>query len=173
MQFSLIPALGAGLMATLLMSLFSEIVSMKGITSMPTFPLILGTAFSGDRDAAMLIGSGLHYAVLGTVVYGVGYAMVFAVLGSASWWLGLVLGLVQGAVTGVVLGAVEDAHPRMVDAPGSADGTILLPSADRPEVALTKPGMFGVNWGDSTPAALMASYALYGLVFSIIYSMMV
>lgn len=171
MDFNLIPALGAGLMATVVMSLFTEVVALKGVTSMPSMSFLIGSAFSGDRDTAMTIGNGLHFGLLGGLVSGIGYAVALAVVDQPSWMVGLGVGLVHGTLVGIALGKVEDLHPRMVD-PVPAGRRAIRRTRHRSEVVAVKPGMFGVNWGDVTPVIIVSSYALYGLVYSLIYSIL-
>ena len=165
MDFSLIGALFSGLMATVVMSLFMEGVAMRRLAAMPNMSLLYGSWLSGDRDVAMVIGNILHFGVVGTLVFGVAYATVLSFFETGSLALGVALGLIHGVAAGIGLGMINRAHPRMT-------GSI----ADRPdlskqaaEVNLIDPGMFGVNWGNAAPVFVMASYLLYGVVFTLMY----
>ena len=89
-------------------------------------PLLLGSILTEDRSRARAIGYGLQLLVgLG---FSLVYAAIFAAVGLASWWFGLLLGAVHaglfgGPLTNVVLPAL---HPRMGKAWTDATDTPLL-----------------------------------------------
>lgn len=177
MSFSLFPALFAGLMATVAMSLVAEGASLKDFTAMPSMSFVIGSAFSGDQDEAMLVGNLVHFALLGTVLYGIGYALALSVLDASPLLVGAGVGMVHGALIGIALGMVDTVHPRLVDparpevAMASAKGsTAIRIAVDRSEVVAVRPGTFGVNWGEQTPVVIMASYTVFGVVFAFLYS---
>jgi len=167
--FSLISSLLAGLMATVTLSLALEVASLRGMTSMPTMPLILGTFVSGDHDVAVAIGSALHFGVIGSVVTGSLYGLLFSFI-DVTWWLAILVGLLHGTVVGVGMGYLRAVHPRIIDVSVTVpDGGVA--AADlRGGVVLKDPRVFGVGWGDLTPVVLVGSYACYGLVFALVYS---
>jgi hypothetical protein len=167
--FSLISSLLAGFLATVMLSLALEVASFRGMTSMPSMPLILGTFVSGDHDLAVAIGSALHFAVIGPVVTGSLYGLLFSFI-DATWWLAILVGLLHGTVIGVGMGHLSTVHPRIIDVSATVpDGGVA--AADlRDGVVLKDPRVFGVGWGDLTPVVLVGSYACYGLVFALVYS---
>ena len=159
MEFEVVPALVAGFGGTVVMTAMMMMGKSMGMTTMD-ITLIAGGMVSGDERKARRAGMLIHFIVMGTVVFGVAYALVFQALDSASWAVGLVLGLVHGAVVGIVgmpmMGAV---HPRM-----------------RPATAgfqLDLPGIMGINYGKGTPMGLVMGHAIYGLVAALIYSALV
>lgn len=152
MPFEIIPALVAGFVATLVMSLMMGMASRMGMTDMPPMPLVTGSMMSGERSTARTVGLMIHYIVMGTVIFGIVYAALFSAFGTASWLTGLVIGIVHGLVVGTIgmpmMGAV---HPRLEPAlvrPES--GTIREEGG---ELRIAKPGFFGKNWGGMTPGA--------------------
>ncbi len=169
MDFSLLSSLIAGFLATVVMTLATELASFRGATSMPSMPLLLGAWVSGDHDLAVALGSALHYGVIGTVAYGVLYALVFALTGTGLL-VAAVVGMVHGALIGVGLGWLKQVHPRVVDRPGESREAV---SAGRGELVFNDPGMFGVGWGDMTPAVVVGAYVVYSLVFALVYSLAV
>lgn len=170
MDFSLLPALIAGFLATISMTLATELASLRGATSMPPMPLLLGLFISGDHDLAMALGSFFHYVVIGTVVNGAIYALVFSLTGTGIIVVSLA-GMVHGALVGVVLGRLRRFHPRVVDRTALIGGAAI--SGDRGEIVFSDPGVFGVGWGDMTPVVVVGAHAIYSLVFALVYSLAV
>ncbi len=72
-EFDLVAALVAGVVATVVMSAMMAMAASAGMTDMPTMPLISGAMVTGDRSAANRIGSVMHYLVMGTVAFGIAY----------------------------------------------------------------------------------------------------
>lgn len=168
MEFSVLAALVAGFVATVVMSAMMKLASAAGMTQMPSMPLVTGSMLSGDRDTAPKIGLVIHYLMMGTVVFGLVYAGILTVAGNTAILTGVVVGLVHGVVVGAVAMPMMPAmHPRMgaVPAPAST-GT---GTHDTSEVLLTAPGFFGTRWGAMTPAGLLIGHAVYGLVFALVY----
>lgn len=154
------------------MTLVMEGMSVYGYTSMPSLSLIIGTVFSGNRDAAMRIGLGLYFLVLGSLIPGFFYALFLSLFEMPEWWVGALLGSVNGVLVGVGLGQIGRIHPRMVDGPGARPVMVRSLGFGRSEVAIARPGIFGLNWGDLTPVVITIAYAVFGIVFFLIYSWM-
>lgn len=168
MEFSILAALVAGLVATIVMTLMMKGSTAAGMTDMPPMTLLAGTMFSGDRETAKRIGAFIHFIMMGTVVFGIGYAVLFSALRTASWLAGLVIGLVHGAMVGFVgMPMMGSVHPRMT-ASTEPGGRMVVESAG--EVAVVAPGVFGKNWGGMTPAGMLMGHAIYGLVLALVYS---
>lgn len=170
MEFNLLSSLVAGFLATVIMTLATELASLSGATSMPSMPLLLGAFVSGDQDLAMAVGSAVHYGVIGTLLNGALYALVFSVVG-ADLIVAAILGMVHGALVGVGLGWLKQVHPRVVDGSAVKGGAVV--SGDRGEVVFSDPGMFGVGWGDMTPMVVVGAYVIYSVIFAIVYSLAV
>lgn len=170
MDFNLLSSLIAGFLATVMMTLATELASLRGATSMPPMPLLLGALVSGDHDLAMAVGSAIHYAVIGTVVNGVIYALVFSLTG-AGLIVAALLGMVHGALIGVGLGWLKRFHPRVTDRPASKSGAAI--TGRRGEIVFNDPEMFGVGWGDLTPVVVVGAHVIYSLVFALVYSLAV
>lgn len=152
MEFDLLPALIAGFVGTVAMTMGKSM----GMTTMD-IALIGGGMMSGDERKARRAGMFIHLIVMGTLVFGSIYAFLFQALESASWVTGLIVGVVHGAVVGIMampmMGAI---HPRMMPA---AEGFQLDP-----------PGIMGVNYGRGTPLGLLMGHAVYGVVVALVYS---
>lgn len=171
MEFSLIGALVAGLVATVVMSAMMKMASLAGMTQMPPMTLVSGAMFSGDEATAARIGFVVHYLMMGTVVFGLAYAAIFTAVGSAGILAGLLIGLTHGLIVGVAMAMMPIMHPRMGDVPVPAGGHNLV--RDAGEVHLPAPGLFGVRWGAMTPAGLLMGHALYGVVLAVVYGLFV
>jgi uncharacterized membrane protein YagU involved in acid resistance len=172
MEFSLLGALVAGLVATLVMSPLMRMASAMGMTQMPPMPLVTGAMISGDRRTAVSAGIAIHYVMMGTVVFGLIYAVIFAAAGSASVLTGLLVGLVHAVVVGAMAMPVMPAmHPRMGHQPVTVGAGVGQP--DTGEVQLSSPGFFGVRWGAMTPMGLVIGHLVYGLVVALVYQWIV
>lgn len=131
-------------------------------------PLVLGTFFAGDREQAMRIGTGIHFLVVGSLIFGIGYAVAFSLFDIVSWWMVGVVGMAHGAAVGVGLGWIRFVHPRIFSA-APRPRTIGTSHISRGDVGVVDPGIFGVNWGDWTPVVIVASYVVYSFVFAAVY----
>ena len=170
MHFDLIAALVAGFVATAAMSVVMGYAKARGLTRMPSFELVIGSVLSSDLERARKAGLLLHYGLMGTLVFGVGYGGVFAMLDSATWLDGLIVGLVHGFVVGMLFLPVMPAvHPRVEPALAAAGGVVVR---SRDGVWLKPPGVLGKDWGDGTPAGVMAGHVVYGIVAALVYGVL-
>ncbi len=168
MTFEFVPALAAGLGATAAMSLTMIAAAAMHLTDMPPMPLVLGSMMSADPHRARRLGAILHYIVMGTVVFGLAYAALFAAFGSASVGIGVLIGAIHGVIFLAAMPMIPAMHPRMdTMATGSAliseDGTLAVPA----------PGPFGVRWGAMTPVGIVVGHAVYGLVAALMYTALI
>jgi hypothetical protein len=145
-----------GLIATTALTAVLIIAQMAGLTRLD-LPLVLGTLVTEDPDRARAAGFFIHLAV--GQGFALGYAASFAVLDTATWWLGLLLGLLHGLVAlAVLVPLLAGVHPRMASnraGPASRAG-------------LEPPGLFALNYGVQTPATAMAAHAAYGVLLGIL-----
>ncbi len=166
MEFSIVGALIAGLVGTLVMSMMMKMAGAAGMTDMPPMELVTGAMVSGDEQQAKRIGFVVHWLMMGTVLFGLAYAAVFSLLDSAAWVLGLGVGVAHGAAVGLVFMPMMPAmHPRMSPtAVGASSVTV-----EGGEVHLSSPGIFGKEWGAMTPVGLLMGHAVYGVVVALVY----
>jgi uncharacterized membrane protein YagU involved in acid resistance len=172
MEFNVLAGMLAGFIGTLVMTGTIMLSKKAGMTNMPAMPLISGSMMSDDRSTATMIGAVIHFIVMGTIVFGIGYAALFALFGTASWLAGLIIGIVHGAVVGgVFMPMMDRTHPRMTAASAFAGDTTV---AERDgHLRLAAPGMFGKNWGGNTPMGIIMGHAIFGLVVALVYSALV
>lgn len=111
------------------------------------FPLLLGTFFTEDRNAANTLGFFL-YLILGWLI-AFFYYMVFDLIGGPSWWVGLVVGFVHGVfVLTALLPMLAYLHPRMAsehDGPGQMK-------------RMEPPGFLALHYGRNTPLVLLMAH---------------
>src|SRR5215208_8308774 len=146
-------AIVGGVLGTVVLTTALRAASELGLTRID-LPFLLGTAVTEDRVRAKLVGYALHF-VFG-VLFALGYAAIFAVVGRSGILLGAALGLLHalfagGALVNILLPAV---HPRMgtgFDAAGSAP-------------LLEPPGFMLLNYGRQTPLATIVSHVIYGAI---------
>jgi hypothetical protein len=170
MHFDLVAALVAGLVATMAMTVVMGFAKSRGLTRMPSFELVTGSVISSDLEQARKAGLLIHYGVMGTLVFGIGYGAVFSMLDSATWLDGLIVGLVHGFVVGMAfLPAMPALHPRVEPALAGAGGVVIRA---RDGVHLKPPGVLGKDWGDGTPAGVVAGHVVYGIVAALVYGLL-
>jgi hypothetical protein len=144
-------ALAGGLVGTVVLTTGSRLAQQLGWTRMD-IPLLLGTAFTSDRNRAMVIGYALHFA--NGILFALLYGLVFEAIDRAGLLLGLLFGFVHaafaaGALLNVLLPAV---HPRM--------GTPWSDARDAP--ILEQPGFLLSNYGRSTMVLTGVLHLVYG-----------
>jgi uncharacterized membrane protein YagU involved in acid resistance len=140
-----------------------------GVTNMPSMTLIQGTMLTDDVDKAHRIGFVTHVVMMGTIVFGVGYAALFTAVDDASVLTGALIGLGHGIVAGMAMAMMGSVHPRMI-APARAtrsEGDVLTTTGG--ETSLVEPGMFARNYGPMTPVGLVMGHVIFGLVVALVY----
>lgn len=171
MTFEFLPALVAGLAGTLIMTVMMTLATGMGLTRMPPMTLVVGSMMSRDPERAGRFGVMIHYIVMGTVVFGIAYAVLFAGFGSSSALTGALIGAAHGVVFGgIVMPMLPAIHPRMTSAAAGEQRTVDTSSG---AVMLSAPGIFGSRWGAMTPVGLVIGHIVYGVVVALIYSALV
>lgn len=152
MDFSAGAAIGAGLVATAVMTA----LLYMGIAMMPkqmTMNLLymLGTMATRSKMPAYVVG-GMMHAMMG-VVFGLIHAGVYTALDVDSGFavMGLLLGFVHWLMVGVGLGMVPQMHP-------------LMKSGE-----MMAPGIFVKNHPPLTVMGFLMLHLLYGLVVGLAY----
>ena len=145
-----------GLVATTALTCAMIAAQLAGISRLD-LPLLLGTIVTADPDRARLAGFFIHL-VMGQV-FALGYAATFALLGTATWWLGGLLGLlhVSIALTALVP-LLAGVHPRMASYRAGPSSTAVL----------EPPGLFALNYGAQTPLTAAGAHLLYGIALGIL-----
>lgn len=139
-----------GLIATVAMTSILEGSRGLGYSRM-SLPFLVGTFFSGNRRWAL---------ILGFVVYTVGgwlfaflYFLLFASIGTYTWWFGALAGALHGLFLLVTaLPLLPFVHPRMAS---DYHGVTSLRQ-------LEPPGFLAMNYGYGTPAATLLGQTVYG-----------
>lgn len=171
MEFSVVLALIAGFVATIVMSMLMAMARGMNMTEMPGMPLFTGSMMSPNPNTARIMGLVIHYLMMGTIVFGLIYAWLFSVLGSGGWLTGGLIGLIHGVAFGLMMPMMAMVHPRVSRQPGTVGAPAVR--LDGEGVEISNPGMFGVNWGGMTPAGVVVAHAVYGLVLGLVYSALV
>lgn len=161
MEFVLWAALVSAFIATLVMTAMIKMSTAAGMTEMPSFELMMGSMMSGDEKTAKTIGAMIHYVMMGTVVFGIIYALLFQAFDSASWISGLMIGIIHGLIVGMMMPMMPMMHPRMGEA------AVVGPGSG--EIHLSSPGVMGKNWGSLTPVGVLMGHAVYGVVLALLY----
>lgn len=147
------PALvGVAVIGTILLTGVLIAAQLAGWTRMDV-PLMLGTAFVADPDRARVVGFALH--LVNGLVFALLYTIVFALMGWASWWTGLMFGAFLGLVSLVLfVPLMTGVHPRMASTRSGPDADTLL----------EPPGLLGLNYGRQTPSVTLLAHLVYGAV---------
>jgi hypothetical protein len=145
-----------GLLSTALLTAVMIAAQLGGLSRLD-LPLILGTAVTPDPDRARAAGSIIHLIV--GQGFALGYAATFALLGQATWWLGMLLGFLHGFVALTLLvPMLVGVHPRMAsERAGPASTSVLEP-----------PGLLALNYGAQTPVVTLAAHVLYGTALGLL-----
>jgi len=146
-------ALAGGFVGTLVLTTGLRAATELRLTRID-LPFLLGTAFSADRIRARALGYGLHF--LAGLAFASIYYAVFRAVDEASWGLGAIFGLIHAIFAGTALVNIllPLVHPRMATPFNAADSTPLL----------EPPGFLLLNYGASTPVAMVIVHLLYGAI---------
>jgi len=145
-----------GLVATSVLTAVMIAAQMAGLTRLD-LPLVLGTLVTPDPDKARVAGFFIHLAA--GQCFPLGYAAIFALLETATWWIGALLGLLHVAIAlTVILPLLPGIHPRMASTrAGPATTAVLEP-----------PGLLGLNYGIQSPAVAVVAHVIYGVVLGLL-----
>jgi hypothetical protein len=145
-----------GVLATTALTGVMIAAQLAGLTRLD-LPLVLGTIVTEDPDRARVAGFFIHLVV--GEAFALGYAITFALLHRATWWLGALLGLLQVAVAlMVLLPLLPGVHPRMASHRAGPAST----------AALEPPGLLALNYGVQTPAVAIVAHLVYGTVLGLL-----
>ncbi|SCL29093.1 hypothetical protein GA0074692_2662 [Micromonospora pallida] len=141
-----------GLVATMVLTAVMIAAQLAGFTRLD-LPLVLGTLVTEDPDRARVLGFVIHLGA--GQGFALGYAIAFALLHRATWWIGALFGMLHvGIALTVLLPLLPGVHPRMAsERAGPASTAVLEP-----------PGLFGLNYGLQTPAVTVVVHIMYGVV---------
>jgi hypothetical protein len=145
-----------GLLATAILTAIMIAAQLIGWTRLDV-PLLLGTIVTEDPDRARVAGFFIHLAI--GEGFALGYAAGFALLDTATWWLGALFGLVHVSVALTILvPLLPGVHPRMAsDRAGPGSVAVLEP-----------PGLLGLNYGAQTPAVAIISHLAFGIALGLL-----
>ena len=139
-----------GLIATVAMATILEASQGFGLSRM-SLPYLMGSAFSGSRSRATVIGFALY--VTGGWLFAFLYFLFFTSIGIYTWWLGAIVGFLHGAFLLVcAIPLLPYIHPRMAS---EHHGVTLRRQ-------LEPPGFLAMNYGYQTPVATLIAQTVYG-----------
>ena len=139
-----------GFVATVILTGIMVAGQLLGFSRMD-LPYILGTVFVEDPDRARVVGFLIH--LVNGQVFALVYTSAFALIGTATWWLGALFGVIHGlAALTVIIPLLPGVHPRMAsERSGPELHTVLEP-----------PGPFGLNYGRETFLFTLVAHVAYG-----------
>ncbi|HEY2747001.1 MAG TPA: hypothetical protein VGL86_20400 [Polyangia bacterium] len=146
-----------GFVGTVVLSTLAATCQGLGLTRM-NIPFILGTMFTPDRDRAKVVGLGVH--LVNGWIFSLLYIATFRLLDRAGIVLGGAIGLLHALfVLTVVMRVLPGLHPRMAsEHHGPATARQLEP-----------PGFLALNYGVSTPIAVVLIHVVYGMILGGFY----
>ena len=141
-----------GLVATTAMAAVMQAAQELGLSRM-SLTFMVGSAFSGRRDVATVLGFALY--VLGGWAFAFLYFAFLSSLRVETWWMGAALGFFHGLfLLTCVMPLLPFVHPRMAS---EHHGATALRQ-------LEPPGFLAINYGYQTPAAALVAQVVYGAV---------
>jgi hypothetical protein len=145
------------LLGTLVMTAVMETAQAARITRI-SIPFMLGAMVSDRRATIRVAGFAMHLA--NGLIFALGYALLFEVLGRSDWWIGAPAGALHGALALVILLPVlQDVHPRMAAEDQGPDPTPML----------QPPGFLALNYGKRTPLVTVGAHVVYGTIVAALY----
>jgi hypothetical protein len=146
-------ALAGGFVGTLVLTTGMRAGTELRLTRID-LPFLLGTAVTANRIRARALGYALHFFF--GLLFASAYYVVFAAIGTAAWWLGLLFGVIHAlfagpALVNIILPLV---HPRMATVFSDASATPLL----------EPPGFLLLNYGSGTPLVMLITHMAYGTI---------
>jgi len=145
-----------GLVATAALTVIMIAAQLAGLSRLD-LPLVLGTLVTEDPDRARVAGFVIHLAM--GQGFALGYAASFALLDTATWWLGALLGLLHvGVALTVLVPLLAGVHPRMASGRAGPGSTAVL----------EPPGLLGLNYGSQTPAVAVVAHLAYGVALGLL-----
>jgi hypothetical protein len=146
-----------GLLATGALTAVMIAAQMAGWTRLD-LPLVLGTLVTPDPDRARVAGFFIH--LVAGQIFALGYALTFALLDRAAWWIGGLLGLLHVAIAlMIILPLLPGVHPRMASHRAGPESRAVL----------EPPGLLGLNYGFQTPAVAVGAHLAYGMVLGMLF----
>jgi hypothetical protein len=138
-----------GLVATTAMAAVMQLAQGLGLSRL-SLTFMMGTALSGRRDVATIVGFVLY--VLGGWAFAFVYFAFLSSLGIETWWMGTVLGLFHAVFLLAALPLLPFVHPRMAS---EFHGATAIRQ-------LEPPGFLATNYGYQTPLAALVAQMVYG-----------
>jgi hypothetical protein len=141
-----------GFMATLVMT--SILFSSQTLGwSRLNMPYLLGSFFTGSRDAANVLGFLMY--MLGGWLFAFLYYLIFSVLGAANWWIGAGVGALHALLLlTLAMPMLPYLHPRVASAFDGPDTRKVL----------EPPGFLALHYGYRTPLVLFTAQTAYGTI---------
>jgi hypothetical protein len=145
-------ALLAGFVGTLLLTTLEAGAQQLHLSRM-SLPYLLGTAFTGSRDRAKVIGFFAH--LINGQLFALLYVAIFHATGQGGAVRGAILGVIHAAVVLlVVVPLLPSIHPRMASA---HQGPTSLRQIE-------PPGPCALHYGLSTPVSVVLAHVVFGAV---------
>ena len=146
-------AIAGGFVGTLVLTTLLRLATELRQTRVD-LPFLVGTVFSGRRDAAAAIGYAIHVAL--GIAFAIVYWAIFRATGDPGWWQGALLGALHGVIAATVLANIllPAVHPRMGSDVSAAGSSPLL----------EPPGFLMLNYGPRTPIVTVLGHVAYGAI---------
>jgi hypothetical protein len=139
-----------GFVATIVLTGIMVATQLFGLSRMD-LPMMLGTILVERPEVARVVGFVIH--LVNGQIFAFLYAAAFALLDTATWWLGSLFGLIHGvAALTILIPLLPGVHPRMAS---QRSGPELRPG-------LEPPGPLALNYGTQTPLFTLVAHVAYG-----------
>jgi len=147
-----------GFAATILLTSIMAAGQGLGLTRM-SLPYMLGTWFTPGRDRAKVVGFCVH--LVNGWAFSLIYVAAFHQWDGATWWRGVAIGFVHAAfVLTAGMRLLPGLHPRMAT---EEQGPTVVRQ-------LEPPGFLALNYGATTPVAVLFAHLVFGGVLGTFYA---
>lgn len=143
-------AAGAGIVGALVMSIMTDVSRAMGIIE-ANMSRYQGCIITGHSHGTKPLLAGLASHLMMGAILAIGYAIVFRVIGEATWILGAAIGVAHFAAAGAAFPLMDRANPCVRD--GRIRGF----------------GPFGKNYGLMMIMGLFMGHVVYGAIVGAIY----
>lgn len=145
-------AAAAGVVGALVMTLMTDMSRAVGLIE-ANMSRYQGCMVTQRMDGGKALIAGLTFHLLTGAALAIGYALIFRVIGEATWWIGALIGVVHWVAAGIGFPFLDRMNACVAD--GRMRGF----------------GVMGRNYGPMMVLGLLMGHVVYGAIVGAIYTL--